>query len=60
MINSAFSRRSIEYEGMILSNVTVKVTHIQCTASPPVNHTGDFNRLKIEAVLLTLIRESHT
>jgi hypothetical protein len=36
----------------------VKVTHIQCTARPPVKRSGDFNRLKIEAVLPSSIRES--
>jgi hypothetical protein len=38
--------------------VTVKVTHIQCTARSPVKRSGDFNRLKIEAVLPSSIRES--
>ncbi|WP_171407673.1 hypothetical protein [Acinetobacter tianfuensis] len=38
----------------------MKVTHIQCTACPPVNQSGDFNRLKIEAVLPSSIRKSKT
>ena len=45
-------------KGCASSTVTVKVIHIQYTASPPVNRTGDFNRLKIEAVLSSSIRES--
>ena len=40
------------------ANVTVKVTYIQCTACPPVKRAGDFNRLKIEAVLPSSICES--
>ena len=38
--------------------MTVKVTHIHCTACPPVKRAGDFNRLKIEAVLPSSICES--
>ncbi|WP_265733384.1 hypothetical protein [Acinetobacter sp. ANC 4558] len=41
-----------------MSNKTVKVTYIQYTAYRPVNDSGDFNRLEIEAVLLSSIRKS--
>jgi hypothetical protein len=40
--------------------MTVKVTHIQCTVCPPVKRSGDFNRLRIEAVLPSSVRESKT
>ncbi|KAB0630626.1 hypothetical protein F7R25_37485 [Burkholderia stagnalis] len=35
-----------DMNGCSSSNVTVKVTHIQCTVCPPVKESGDFNRLK--------------
>ena len=50
--------RSLLSEGMIFEQCDSESDHIQYTASPPVNRTGDFNRLKIEAVLSSSVRKS--
>ena len=45
---------------MIFEQCDSESNHIQYTALLPVSLLGDFNRLKIEAVLPSSIRESKT